>query len=272
MSHGPTKPLSLLLLAITCAATCLDRAAAEDARYALRGRCVDNDTGLAVAGARVRLFRVTGLIDPPVEIAAAEADAEGSYAFTNLDPPRPDARLGRLQYAVYAEAPDRPIEAAAPYNIRFSRNATTLRGRVVDEAGRPVAGAVVAREVFDGRAIPGLLSATTDADGRFAIDGVALENRAARRYVFQVVVSHPDFPAVRAWSVEPAKFQIPLPAGCTVAGRDEDARRQPDHGRRQRRSDPRRDRRRRPLPRHLDRRPLQRLGRSRRPGVGRPHR
>lgn len=219
MAHGQNKPLSALLIALICAATCANGATAEDVGHTIRGRCVDHDTGLPVPGARVRLFRVTGLIDPPVEIAAVDADAEGSYEFTDLDPPRPDARLGRLQYAVYGEAPDRPIEAAAPYNVRFRHNATTLRGRVVDESGRPVAGATVAREVLAGRAIPDLLSATTDVDGRFAIDGVALENRAARRYVFQVVVSHPDFPAVRAWSVEPARFQVPLPAGCTVAGR-----------------------------------------------------
>ncbi len=104
--------------------------------------------------------------------------------------------------------------------LRMAREASTLSGRVIDADGRPVAGAtVVPYFVFD-RPIPDLLSVTTDAEGRFELDGLGVYTWPSGEAVptsFEVL--HPDQPATRGKAdALPAEVVVTLPAGSVVTG------------------------------------------------------
>jgi len=131
-----------------------------------------------MAGVTVRLYRVEGPALSTVETAKTVTDAEGGYAFTGLAPPRPENHLDRLNYVVLGFADGRPIgigffhlrDGKKIVELRMAREVSTLSGKVVDAAGRPVAGATVLPYFAYDRPIPGLLLGTTDAEGRFKID------------------------------------------------------------------------------------------------------
>ena len=92
-----------------------------------------------------------------------------------------------------------------------------------DERGRAVAGATVSQWEVDGRPVPGLLSATTGADGRFLIGRIPhhewLRGGAANRPGLNFTVSHPDFPKTQfVVQTLPRNVAITLKAGCRVTG------------------------------------------------------
>jgi hypothetical protein len=130
-------------------------------------------------------------------------------------------------YAVFAVDDDRPIGIRYqrfPLNDEFQiwmgRKKSTLSGKIVNARGEPVAGASVMQNSLEGRPIPGILSATTDANGRFAIDklnDLKLPGGAAQSIHLRVV--HPDFPetAGEAPSLA-ADVKVVLPDGCIVSG------------------------------------------------------
>ena len=143
--------------------------------HTVSGRCVNDADRSPLAGITVRLYRVEGRTSPPVEIAKTVTDADGRYTFTGLEPPRPENHLDRLNYGVFGFADDRPIgisffhfrDDKEVVELRMAREKSTLSGKVIDAAGRPVAGATVLPYFVYDRPVPGLLSATTDAEGRF---------------------------------------------------------------------------------------------------------
>ena len=175
-----------------------------------------------MAGVTVRLYRVEGPASPPVEIAKTVTDADGRYAFTGLVPPRPENHLDRLNYAVFGFADGRPIgigffhfrDDKEVVELRMARETSTLSGKVVDAAGRPVAGATVLPYFVYDRPIPGLLSATTDAEGRFKIDNVGVYKWPDGKPVAtSFAVLHPDYPETTARaSALPADVVVTLPA------------------------------------------------------------
>ena len=195
---------------------------AEARTHTIRGRCVDHIDSSALAGVNVRLFKVPGRTLPIVEIAQTHTDGNGRFEFTGLVPPRPYGRFDRLIYVVYALAEDRPIGAggnsyqphrnARDIEIRISRKQSTLSGKVVNASGQSVAGATVMTWSYEGRPIPGMFSATTGADGRFAIDKL-MDGDVS----FDVV--HPDYPATTGHAnALRADVAVKLPTGCTLSG------------------------------------------------------
>ena len=150
--------------------------------HTISGRCLDNADRSPLAGISVRLYRVEGRTSPPVEIARTDTDADGRYTFTGLVPPRPENHLDRLNYGVFGFADDRPIgisffhfrDDKEVVELRMVREKSTLSGKVIDAEGRPVAGATVLPYFVYDRPAPGLLSATTGADGRFKLDNVGV--------------------------------------------------------------------------------------------------
>ena len=110
--------------------------------------------------------------------------------------------------------------------IRMAKEQSTLSGKVIDAAGRPVRGATVGRYVADdGRPVPGLPSATTDAEGRFKLDGLAVyrtPDGSAWNTTFTVL--HPDYPETRGEAKTlPANVVVTLATGCVVTGSVTDA-------------------------------------------------
>ena len=133
-----------------------------------------------LAGVSVRLYQVEGRTSPPVEVARTVSGFDGRFAFTGLVPPRHEGLFDRRAYAVLGFLGDRPIGISFHHfdddeevvEIRMALETSTLSGKVIDADGRPVAGATVLRYWIHDRPIPGLLSTTTDAEGRFKFDRV----------------------------------------------------------------------------------------------------
>ncbi len=154
---------------------------------ALFGR-VKDPAGRPVAGAAVRVSaRKRGSRDIPIEWFTVAYDDEGrSVVRTGADGQFRTPRQLRpdMEYQVDVEA-DGYAPAATEWNKLDDRKlwympaltlqpATTTRtvaGRVVDSAGRPVAGAVVF-QAGDG---PALTRTTTGPDGRFRLPGIYRE-------------------------------------------------------------------------------------------------
>ena len=196
--------------------------------HTVSGRCVNHADSSALAGISVRLYQAEGRTSPPVEIARTVTDVNGRYTFTGLVPPRPEGHLDRLSYAVLGFADDRPIGIAFIHfrgeeevvTIRMALETSTLSGKVIDADGRPVAGATVMRYWIDQRPVPGLLSVTTDVEGRFQFDRVPVyKTPDGMAWDTSFTVLHPDHPETTGKaSALPADIVVTLPAGCLVTG------------------------------------------------------
>jgi beta-lactamase regulating signal transducer with metallopeptidase domain/5-hydroxyisourate hydrolase-like protein (transthyretin family) len=196
--------------------------------HTIGGRCLNNADRSPLAGISVRLYRVEGRSSPPVEIAKTDTDGDGRYTFTGLEPPRPEGHLDRLNYGVFGFAADRPIgisffhfrDGKEVVELRMVREKSTLSGKVVDAEGRPVAGATVLPYFVYDRPAPSLLSATTDAEGRFKIDNIGVYKWPDGKPVStSFTVLHPDHPETRGEAnALPANVLVTLPTGCLVTG------------------------------------------------------
>jgi beta-lactamase regulating signal transducer with metallopeptidase domain len=206
----------------------------EAKTYTFSADCVNAVDRAPMAGVSVRLYRVEGRTSPPVEIARTVTGVDGRFAFTGLIPPRPFNHIDRLEYTVFGFADGRPIgicffhfdEEERVNTIRMAKEQSTLSGKVIDAAGRPVPGATVGRYVADdGRPVPGLPSATTDAEGRFKLDGLAVYRTPdGRAWDTTFTVLHPDYPETRGEAKTlPANVVVTLAAGCVVTGTVTDA-------------------------------------------------
>jgi beta-lactamase regulating signal transducer with metallopeptidase domain/5-hydroxyisourate hydrolase-like protein (transthyretin family) len=210
-------------------------AASQATTVTLRGRCLDYTTKAGMAGVRVRLFKVEGRTAPIVEAAQAVTDEKGQFEFPDLVPPRPENPVDRLVYLIFADAPDRPIgyggfwtmQEGDPLKMEIPilRDMTRVSGTVVNSRGQPVAGAKVAGWAIDGRALPSILAATTDADGRFEINRIPDFGKALGRSIdTSLTILHPDYPETNVNITDPAGIvRFALPDGCSVAGMVADA-------------------------------------------------
>jgi protocatechuate 3,4-dioxygenase beta subunit len=168
-------------------------------------------TGLTHPGAKLSFScRIPGIPtsgrDPFVRTTAA--DETGGYAIDGLPP--------SVMFAVQVEASGFRSRAFGPYQLPSGKHfldfdletGLSLKGIVRDRAGRPVAGA---RVVFDAA------TATTDADGSFALAG--LEERSST-----LVVSREGYIQTVVPSVRPGAVEVTLPRAAEVTGRVRDDR------------------------------------------------
>jgi beta-lactamase regulating signal transducer with metallopeptidase domain len=201
--------------------------------HTISGRCLNHADSTALAGITVRLYRALGRTSTPVEIARTVTDFDGRYTLTGLEPPRHEDPLDRLTYAVLGFAADRPIglsfhsfeEDKEVVEIRMALEKSTLSGKVIDGAGRPVAGATVLRYWIDGRPIPGLFSTRTDALGRFKLGELAVYKAPdGGAWGTSYSVRHPDHPETSGTASSlPADVVVTLADGCLVTGTATDA-------------------------------------------------
>jgi hypothetical protein len=202
--------------------------------YVIHGHCTDMDQR-PLEGVRLRLFVVHGLVGPPEEIAETVSDEDGRFEFSGLIPPRDEMELDRLSYGVVAEAEGRPPAATLeilrqthPRDelwLRMESGETAaLTGRVTNEQGEPVAGAIVSRYEIAGRPVPGVHTAVTGEDGQFAITDlppVAPDPERPERVHFRI--HHPDYPVTSSSApMIPADVTVALPAGCLLTGQVRD--------------------------------------------------
>jgi beta-lactamase regulating signal transducer with metallopeptidase domain/5-hydroxyisourate hydrolase-like protein (transthyretin family) len=181
------RALGVLLVVIVAALGLTDGTATPpaggDAGGAKAGRgpatlagVAQDETGKPLAGVRVRLYREDYQELSAERLQAATTDAAGRFAFRDLTPP-PD-NVSRLDwgYTLVATKPGRgsvlysllgqPIDK--PLQLKLGP-AATLKGRVTDANGRPVAGARVWCRALVNGPVDGVCSTRTDADGRYTI-------------------------------------------------------------------------------------------------------
>ena len=136
---------------------------------------VSDPAGEPIAGASVELTRWHGGRDRPVlrRLAPQETGAAGEFRLETLE------SGAVLQLSVAAEgflpfsAPYTVPEALGePLEIVLTPQAQVV-GRVVDREGRPVTGAAVSARIMDGRGIGAEAQTTSDAEGRFTLQGLA---------------------------------------------------------------------------------------------------
>ncbi len=184
----PTTGRWIAVLGIV-AASLLDRGSAARAQPApIEGRVLD-EGGKPLGGATVRLYRRDGrwgAPDPLVESVQAAPDGGFRLAATPL-PPGPPVRWGMPELVLIADHPGHavgwrtlPRGPSWRGEVRLSRDRAGRTITVVDEAGRPLAGASVfvtslgdpespspwLRDYLSLQPADGPLTATTDGAGR----------------------------------------------------------------------------------------------------------
>ena len=131
---------------------------------AVRGRVVSPE-GDRLGGVVVRVRRID--LEPPGPLATLATDASGAFAIADLEP-------GRYELAL--TQPGRAPRVLGPVDLTSARDlqaltldpARTITGLVTGASGAPVSGAIVFAHGAHHDT-----SVTTDADGRFEIDGFA---------------------------------------------------------------------------------------------------
>jgi protocatechuate 3,4-dioxygenase beta subunit len=140
---------------------------------------VADEGGKPAAGVKVHLVTPFGLNGRHDWASSTTTDAEGNFVFAGVDPQENAPLRARTDNAATAATTLIPPEnLAKPVCLVLSpKNASRLRGIIVDQAGRPIQGASVAVEWqfnFQSRRWPGSGSSTglekhaTDAKGQFA--------------------------------------------------------------------------------------------------------
>ncbi|MBX3434835.1 MAG: carboxypeptidase regulatory-like domain-containing protein [Pirellulales bacterium] len=154
---------------------------------AVKATCLD-ESGRPVAGARVVVVLSKPIRGPQELLHEGTTDADGNFEWRNVVPiERRQAVLSRAEHEgdLYGIAISFPGRASRELGVHeryllehgqaktFTMPpAVSLRGVVTDEAGRPIAGAIVARELRMVRQA-GIHTATTDDQGRFEIADLA---------------------------------------------------------------------------------------------------
>src|SRR5215472_13696135 len=147
----------------------------------LRGRIVAGDTGSPVRRAQVRIS------GPDIGSKTALTDNQGRYEFKDLPAGRFNVSASKSGYVTMQFGQSRPFEPGRPIDLVDAQvlekadvslpRGSVLAGRVVDEAGEPVAEADVnaMRMQFQNgrrRLVPSGRNATTNDLGQFRIYGL----------------------------------------------------------------------------------------------------
>jgi len=196
------------------------------------GKCLTWMDKTPLSGVTIRLLATRGLVGEPKVIATTVSDAHGNYRF---DPVAPHShmRLTRLRYHLAAHHVDRPVrvttvrldDRASRTNIFFSAPGVTLKGRVVDMQGHPVAGANVSQAYLHSGIANGLPTAVTNAEGRFQLTRLPPIDPGKTPWpALSFRVEHPEYPSVshRVTKI-PGIARFVLPSGCTLTGVVRDA-------------------------------------------------
>jgi beta-lactamase regulating signal transducer with metallopeptidase domain/protocatechuate 3,4-dioxygenase beta subunit len=149
--------------------------AAPGKTITITGVCRD-EAGKPLPGVRVVVYREDFYHLKTDRLQELATDAAGKFRFAGLPAmPRGDERV-EWYYAVVVTAKGRAstirrLSAGEPAD-QLTINmppAATLRGRVTDQAGKPISGALVWFNGLLESPLEGVLSARTDQDGRYAV-------------------------------------------------------------------------------------------------------
>jgi hypothetical protein len=208
------------------------------ADYAFQGTCVNKFDKSPLEGVQVRLFAMRGLLGDGEEIGSMQTDHTGTFEFRNLLRPS-ELHTQRLRYVVvasyeYGPAQEYPVSVfgrSGKFNIEFPAEFDSLKGRVVDESGKPIEGAVVQTTFWAPPKTEGTPFYETKADGLFLLHELPVTNPKGGVFPIQLDVFHPDFPPVRVPNNRvPGSAKVVLRTGCRVTGTVLDADSQPVAG------------------------------------------
>ncbi len=139
----------------------------------IRGVVRDASTGLAIAGADVRIATAGPEDDAkePAYLLGASTDAEGRFRLADLEENEEvDLEVTHDGYTPVRQYSIRPRPGGSPLDVRLEPG-IRLSGRVVDEWGVPLPGVTVGLDVVNGQDFA--RTATTGRDGLYAFTGVA---------------------------------------------------------------------------------------------------
>jgi beta-lactamase regulating signal transducer with metallopeptidase domain len=176
----------------------------------------------------IELYRILGPMGQPEKIAESKSDVDGYYSFKNLTPSLWEDRLDRVAYGLVLRAPGLPPSVSSyydsdanwPYGVReeIAGIPVEVSGQVVNEQGIPVAGATVYRYGIHGEPVPGVQSAITDDDGRFAIRDLSISEPNSQKNEVYLIVRHPDYPKLHITVPAKEGVTLTLPTGCLLTG------------------------------------------------------
>jgi len=208
------------------------------ADYSFHGTCVSQLNKTPLEGVHVRLFAMRGLLGDGEEIANTQTDNAGTFKFSGLR--RPSAlHTQKLRYVVVATFADGPAQeypvsvfgGFRGVTIGFHAEFDSLKGRVVDEAGKPIQGALVRTMFWTPPKAAGTPFYETKEDGLFLLHDLPVTNAEQSVFPVQIYVSHPDFPSVRVPNNKiPGGARVVLNQGCKVTGTVLDANSRPVAG------------------------------------------
>ncbi|TWT42984.1 hypothetical protein KOR42_45840 [Thalassoglobus neptunius] len=153
-------------------------------------------------GKTVRLIAVEGASERFREIERATTDESGRFLFQVSRAPT-ENHLNRLSYLVLAILPEGGIGEARVrestrsdnLTVRVSRKTATLRGRVKDHEGFPVAEATIRYNVLSGESLEGLPKTTTNENGLFLLPRLpAVDGTRGQPGAITLCLEHPGFP------------------------------------------------------------------------------
>lgn len=175
----------------------------------------------------VTLFRFLDRIDPVEILQTSRLAADGSFAFEGVGVRPLESGLLGLGIAVTAEnraaeirhfyARNGGLEHLEGLDFRLGPPAS-LVGVVTDPEGRPLGDAVLSF-VTVSAPVPGILSATTDANGKFLIRDLSSWDGGRNRQRF-LQIHHPDHATI-LWPISkvPSILRIQMKPSAVVSGR-----------------------------------------------------
>ena len=208
------------------------QAASEDAAaksFEIAGTCMSMEESNAIEGVELTLFEVTGPGKQIREIQRTTSDPTGAYSFKDLARAN-QSRIAHRSYIVKAVATGCPdvafsirnsfdVQNFAAGQLRMHSGTGSIKGKVTDGKGNPLAGAIVHWSFSVPASEVGLRTAKTNKEGLFILGGLPLidgKPRSLRGAYLQI--QHPAHPKqlFERKSLEFSTFV--MAEGCAVEG------------------------------------------------------
>lgn len=173
---------------------------------------IADDEGKPVAGARVRIVSSDPFSDQDVD-SLGEATTGADGTFTILDAPA-GARAISVRAAGYVSASQVQVDPRPDLRVTL-KHGGTIRGIVLDAAGKPAAGALVISEDQ---------AAVADAQGAFRITGVDAGVRSVQAYFHDDFAVRKDNVRVRRGQESDTPLRLARAAAITGTVVDESTR------------------------------------------------
>ncbi len=199
-----------------------------DDRVSLKGTVRIRETDEPLA-ATIRVFHSDPNGGLPKLLREMKAEASGEFALTNLTiPNRNEDDDTETVVLIIATAPGYSSASVRStddvdlndINLVLSNSPASIRGVVSDMNSKPVVGATVYLPNGTSNPIPGFLSAVTDANGQYEIQGLVPQKSAGPAQIMHMLyVEHPDFPTTRdSYTSVPQVVDIRLQPPAIIEG------------------------------------------------------